>query len=338
MNTDQIPTEHRDVIARLYKGGDVLLPQLTTWDVDVLHAAIGIATEAGEMVEAILPMQIVAAFDMGNTRHGHARSPWEGNDGAPGVDIANIKEELGDHLFYEGALRIAAGLEELPDSVWIAEALWPHAAGPLSLANDPAVGRKRVLIDLVLIHSALAGQILDVAKRLAIYRTSFTIPKKEGELSLKERLVQHLVDDVWVVEHIAALIGCSEEELRDDNIMKLEKGKNARYREGYSDKAANDRADKELLPTDADVQAACLADIDRMQEIAQGVLADAIYGDGAEETKKLIAAQAALMRGVIAEGRDPDRVTSRTLLDGIELAPEEAVAARQKLSEKGAAN
>jgi NTP pyrophosphatase (non-canonical NTP hydrolase) len=331
MNYTHIPADHRSAISRLYKGGNVLRQQLTDFDIDIWHAATGIATEAGELVEAVLPMVLANDFSMGHQISGPARGyvdPWDGNNSTPGVDIDNIKEELGDHLFYEGALRISTNLESLEVSSTVGGAtvkldlqesvskdLWPLAVGPMSLANEPAVGRKRVLTDLILIHAALAGKILDVVKRVVIYRKGFEdVP--EGGVSLKAKLCQHLIDDCWVVEQIAAVIGVSEEELREGNIIKLEKGskdKKPRYGETYSDAAAIERADKQ-------------------EDIVSALLADAIYGDGAEATRNLVAAQVALTRSVIAEGKDPDRVTARTLFDGIEAAPEDAIERAAKAS------
>ena len=269
MNTAKIPTDHLETIRRCLKKGDVLLPQIDEFDVDLLHAAVGIATEAGEMMEAILPMQLHKAFEAGNkvpgnTARKHVR-PWDGFGGVPGVDADNIAEELGDHLFYEGVIRVTTLLENLEPEVGSVSAdLWPLERGPLTLAVDATVGRKRTLVDLIMIHSVLAGQILDVAKRKVIYRKPFDTVYKEGEPTLRARLAQHLVDDCWVVSQIVSLLGRSEEAIREGNIMKLDKGKNARYKSGYSDQAASDRADKQEPPNqvvevDADFARALLS-------------------------------------------------------------------------------
>ena len=263
MNTSEIPQEHRAVIVNLFQEGDKLLEKQTEFDISLWHAATGIATEAGELIEAILPVQLSKDFAMHpltpRTSLGGSKTqdPWRRANGDDGVDIENIEEELGDHLFYEGALRILTGLEQLPESVEVTETLWPHLRGPLSLANDPDVGRKRVLIDLILIHAALSAQILDVAKRVAAYRTPFTGKFKNG-VDLKQRLTQHLVDDCWVVEQIAAVIGGGEEHLREGNIVKLVRGKEgkaARYAKGFSSDAAHDRANKDGEQLDPDAAA-----------------------------------------------------------------------------------
>lgn len=235
MNIHCIPDYHKDTIVRLYKGGAVLKPQLTEFDIDILHAAVGIATEAGELMAAVLPAVM-----------------WRSEHTTVSTlsDVENIKEELGDHLFYEGALRVAAGLEYLgPPEAW-ASASTPDVADP----SSPGFGMDRVLVRLVSLHAALAGDILDVVKRVVIYRKGFEDTPADGGPSLKERLRQHLLNDCWAVTRIASAMGVTEAELRDGNVMKLEKGSKARYRDGYSDAAAIARADKqEDPPTAGDV-------------------------------------------------------------------------------------
>ncbi len=76
--------------------------------------------------------------------------------------------------------------------------------------------------------------MLDLVKKTVLYR-------KALDFSKLNELLRH---DCWVVEQIAALIGVSEEDLREHNMQKLEKGTNARYKEGYSDAAAQARRDK----------------------------------------------------------------------------------------------
>ena len=260
MNLTEIPADHRDTIFRLCKDGEVVQSELTASDANFWHAATGICTEAAEILEAVMGAHLLRAYDMAPFG-GHHRadpdessvyktgdryeSPWDGIDELPGINIENIKEEMADHLFYEGALRIFAdNIEHLPEDAPVSEGLWRANVGPLSLANREDGGRKRVLIDLAVIHTVLAGRILDVAKRLVIYRKGFDEELKDGT-TLRGRLTQHLVDDAWVIEQMAGIIGCSEEELRAANIEKLDTGKNARYKDGYSDKAANAREDKE---------------------------------------------------------------------------------------------
>lgn len=228
MNIHCIPDYHRDTIVRLYKGGAVLKPQLTEFDIDILHAAVGIATEAGELMAAVLPAVM-----------------WRSEHTTVSTlsDVENIKEELGDHLFYEGALRVAAGLEYLGATVGPPEA-WASTPD-VAIASSPGFGMDRALVRLVSLHAALAGDILDVVKRVVIYRKGFEDAPADGGPSLKERLRQHLLDDCWAVTRIASAMGVTEAELRDGNVMKLEKGSKARYKDGYSDEAAIAREDKQ---------------------------------------------------------------------------------------------
>ena len=234
MNTTCIPTDHKATINRLFKGGDKLLPQIIDTDITLLHAVIGIAGEAAELEKAVLPIRLDMAYKMAPTRRtndGGKHSQWDGYDGLAGVPIENITEELGDHLFYEGALRIAANLETLPEEFHQPK-LWT-AAGPLSRANQ-GQPRKLVLCELISLHSVLAGDILDTIKKRVMYRKELDIAK----------LTQLLMDDCWVVQGIADILGISESDIRNHNMDKLERGANARYKAGYSDQAAQDRVDK----------------------------------------------------------------------------------------------
>lgn len=233
MNNIHIPTLHRDVITLLFKGGDKLLPQIDENDVTLLHAAIGIAGEAAELEKAVLPMRLDMAYKMSSMKRARTspHTQWDGYDGFAGVPVENIIEELGDHLFYEGALRIAVGMEELSDE-FRQPKLWT-ASSPLSRANQ-GQPRKLVLCELIGLHSVLAGDILDVIKKKVMYRKELN----------REKLEQLLLDDCWVVQSIADILGVDEATIRDHNINKLHKGPNARYKDGYTDQAAQDRADK----------------------------------------------------------------------------------------------
>lgn len=61
------------------------IPPLAKWETDALHGAIGIATEAGELLEAI----------------------WNNP-----IDAAHIREELGDLEWYMAILRRALGVSQ----------------------------------------------------------------------------------------------------------------------------------------------------------------------------------------------------------------------------------
>lgn len=79
--------EHDQLIQDLLKPGDEILGKLTATDANLIHLALGIAGEAGELVDAIKKAAIY---------------------GKP-LDMENVLEELGDLEFYQGALRQACG-------------------------------------------------------------------------------------------------------------------------------------------------------------------------------------------------------------------------------------
>lgn len=69
---------YRDFVRNLSKPGSVIAEELTPDDCHRLHMAIGISGEAGELLDAVKKATIY-------------RKP---------LDIANIREECGDLLFY----------------------------------------------------------------------------------------------------------------------------------------------------------------------------------------------------------------------------------------------
>ena len=222
MNPYAIPTEHQNVIIRLFKGGVDLLPQIAVSDLSILHAAVGIAGEAAELEKAVLPIRL----------------------GKPNalVDYGNITEELGDHLFYEGALRIATGLETLvrsddtgDDPPPFTPPAWrAHTEDSLLEQIVGGASRRYLLCCMVSLHTVIAGDILDVAKKHVVYRKGLDLDKLRGLL----------LQDCWVIQQMVMLLDTSEVVLRAANLNKLVKGPNARYAQGYSDEAAQARADK----------------------------------------------------------------------------------------------
>ncbi len=123
------------------------------------------------------------------------------------TDKENLLEEAGDLFFYIRDLRIKAGLEEF-------DAIEP--VQPLDL---------------------LAGRLLDLGKKIAMY----------GQLLCTDRkgLMLELVDGIeWHILGMLDEAGFSYTEALQHNINKLLKGPNARYAGGYSDEAAAARVDK----------------------------------------------------------------------------------------------
>lgn len=123
------------------------------------------------------------------------------------TSAGNKLEEAGDVLFYARDLRIKAGLEEF-------EAVEP---------TEP--------MDL------LAGRLLDIGKKVAMYGQPLDTDKKGKMLEYLDGIIWHLIgglDDS----------GFTYENALEHNLNKLLKGPNARYAGGYSDAAAAARADK----------------------------------------------------------------------------------------------
>lgn len=83
-----IEYDHTRLVADLVKPPEAILRELTPAAVDVLHAAVGIATEAGELLDAAKKYAIY---------------------GQP-LDRVNVIEELGDLEFYMEQLRQATGI------------------------------------------------------------------------------------------------------------------------------------------------------------------------------------------------------------------------------------
>lgn len=95
-----------------------LLKQMATKEDDLMHAAIGISGEAGELLDAV-------------------KKTWV--YGKP-LDLANVKEEIGDILFYVTAMMNLLGLDEneiVYENVQKLEARYPG----LTYSNEAAIAR-----------------------------------------------------------------------------------------------------------------------------------------------------------------------------------------------------
>ena len=85
----QDPNQYRQFVRQLCKPGRDITAELTPSDAHLLHMAIGISGEAGEMLDAVKKAAI------------YRRQ----------LDIANVREEAGDILFYLTGLLDALGIE-----------------------------------------------------------------------------------------------------------------------------------------------------------------------------------------------------------------------------------
>lgn len=81
MNGD--PIEHHEMVELLQKPGDAIAAHVTPLQLDVLHMAVGVAGEAGELLDAI------------------KKWVFYNKD----LDVENVVEELGDIEFYLQGLR-----------------------------------------------------------------------------------------------------------------------------------------------------------------------------------------------------------------------------------------
>ena len=89
--------------------------------------------------------------------------------------------------------------------------------------------------DMHILHMAVgvsgeAGELIDAVKKAVIYRKPLD----------RENVVEELGDLEFYMEGLRQGLNITREETLDANIAKLGK----RYQDGYSDKAAHDRADK----------------------------------------------------------------------------------------------
>lgn len=111
-------------------------------------------------------------------------------------------------------------------------------------------GDKANLIHMVLGVAGEAGELVDAVKRHAIYGKSLDV----------DNVIEELGDLEFYMSNIRQSIGVTRELTLERNMAKL-KGKNGRYKDGYSDQAATDRADKQpgvcVKPTGCDQTRLC---------------------------------------------------------------------------------
>lgn len=233
MNTTYIPALHAELITDLFKDGKEIQDTLNPFKVNMLHAAIGISGEVDELTE-------IAMFCMAKNTSAHLlQGHGDGVAGAEDLNRDHLLKELGDILFYEGALRMKCGALDLgirePDYATI----WKHDGRPMEMLTTSS--RQAIFANLALSLNIAAGQVLDFVKKVAMYNQAWD-PEEHGE-----NLAQYLTNLGWVISQICELFRFSEADVRLANIAKLRE----RYPEGYSDTAAMERKDiVEAQPTD----------------------------------------------------------------------------------------
>lgn len=95
-------------------------------------------------------------------------------------------------------------------------------------------GHNAHLLHMAVGVSGESGELLDAIKKAVIYRKPLDTVN----------VIEELGDLEFYLEGLRQGLGITREQCLAANIGKLEGNKNARYKDGYSDKAAQERADK----------------------------------------------------------------------------------------------
>lgn len=154
-----ITAQHRQMVTDLAKPGHQIVDSLEHADAHLLHMAVGIAGEAGELIEALLLYR---------------------PRGIP-FDLANAVEELGDSEFYIEGLRQGIGVTR---------------PGILDFGFDKDVVR---LVEsavgaeaIVCVYAAQAGHLLDAIKKKVIYRKDLDMERTLRHMANMEFCLEHM--------------------------------------------------------------------------------------------------------------------------------------------------
>ena len=175
-----IEQQHKDMVARLAKPGEDILVSLTPEKCHLWHMGTG---AVGEVIECL--------------------------EGVMNADAENVKEELGDSLFYLEGLR--------------------NTICPERDIEDVPSDEEGLIIPEAII---LVGRILDKLKKVVAYNKEMDRFDLGNDILLMKHMMYQMIDRA----------DFTVEEVLQHNIDKLD-GK--RYKDGYSDAAAQERADKE---------------------------------------------------------------------------------------------
>lgn len=96
-------------------------------------------------------------------------------------------------------------------------------------------GDEAHLIHMCMGISGEAGELLDAIKKHVMYRKDLDL----------ENVIEELGDLEFYMCGLRQGLGIDRNQCLDHNINKLSKGEKARYKDGYTDQAAQDRADKQ---------------------------------------------------------------------------------------------
>lgn len=189
---------HPQLVAALVKPPRDIINSMTEFTADLWHGATGVSGEAGELLEAVLFPPV------------------------DGVDIDNLREELGDLFFY---------IEQITQRAEISldwDALYDQSRNNI-ISPDAAITHAASI-------SVHGSQVLDTIKKAAIYNKALD----------KELLTNQLSALGVSMLTLAIMFGLSRGESLDANIQKLSKRYTSLH---YSDVAAQARADKQIPRT-----------------------------------------------------------------------------------------
>lgn len=125
---------HPEMVAKLAKSGADVVAQLTPDSAHLLHMAIGVSGEAGEILEAVIEC-----------------------DSFEEVDVENITEELGDMEFYLEGYRQGVNIDRKDTIDYDNNIFTQHGKSMIGVHYDAA----RLAMQ--------SGLLLDQAKKMAIY-------------------------------------------------------------------------------------------------------------------------------------------------------------------------
>ena len=145
MDSLPVHVQHNAMVTALAKPGATIAAEMTAEDAHLLHMAVGVAGEAGELVEALLLRRAL-------------HLP---------IDLEHVTEELGDGEFYLTGLRQGLGVSRIGlllsyrPSAEVSQ-LIQTAAGPDALSC---------------IYVVQANHLLDAIKKKVIYRKKLDLER-----------------------------------------------------------------------------------------------------------------------------------------------------------------
>lgn len=143
------------------------------------------------------------------------------------VNHENLTEELGDTEFYLNGLRSGCGFSyhEVKQAVFNEDDIIILRAG------DSRLGRAR---------RVSVGLAIECANALDLVKKEFCYNKDIDDW----KMLTTLAKIEWYLREIRDIFLITRDKTLEHNLNKLRKSDNARYKNGYSDEAAQTRADK----------------------------------------------------------------------------------------------